>query len=127
MTGDEIAKLVMDAAFQIHRDLGPGLLETVYEVILARKLQRMGLNVKRQVSVPIEYDGVVFDEGFRADLIIEDKVVIELKSVETLRPVHAKQVLTYVRLLNCHLGLLVNFGERWLKDGFKRIAYKLEE
>ena len=102
-------------------------METIYEVILARKLQQMGLSVKRQVPVRIEYDGVVFDEGFRADLIVENKVVIELKSVGRLQPVHAKQLLTYIRLLNCRLGFLINFGERWLKDGFKRVVSELKE
>ena len=122
MTENEIAKRVMDAAFMIHRELGPGLLETVYEVILAKKLTEMGLAVERQVPVPIRFEGMVFDEGFRADLIIERKVIIELKSVEHLAPVHSKQLLTYLRLTGCRLGLLINFGEALLKDGFKRVA-----
>ena len=122
MTENEIAKRVMDAAFMIHRELGPGLLETVYEAILAKKLTDMGLAVERQVPVPIRFEGMVFDEGFRADLIIERKVIIELKSVEHLAPVHSKQLLTYLRLTGCRLGLLINFGEALLKDGFKRVA-----
>ena len=122
MTENEIAKRVMDAAFMIHRELGPGLLETVYEVILAKKLTEMGLAVERQVPVPIRFEGMVFDEGFRADLIIERKVIIELKSVEHLAPVHSKQLLTYLRLTGCRLGLLINFGEALLKDGYKRVA-----
>ena len=122
MTENEIAKRVMDAAFMIHRELGPGLLETVYEVILAKKLTEMDLAVERQVPVPIRFEGMVFDEGFRADLIIERKVIIELKSVEHLAPVHSKQLLTYLRLTGCRLGLLINFGEALLKDGFKRVA-----
>jgi len=122
MTENEIAKRVMDAAFIIHRALGPGLLETVYEVVLAKKLSDMGLHVERQVPVPIRFEGLAFDEGFRADLIIEHKLIIELKSVEHLAPVHAKQLLTYLRLSNCRLGLLINFGDVLLKDGIKRVA-----
>ncbi len=94
MTENEIAKQVMDAAFIIHRTLGPGLLETVYEVILAKKLSEMGVAVERQVPVPIQFENIKFDEGFRADLIVEKKVIVELKSVERLQPVHSKQLLT---------------------------------
>lgn len=94
MHENAIASKLMDAAFEIHRKLGPGLLETVYEVVLAKKLREQGLVVERQVAVPIEFDGVRFDEGFRADLIVERKVIVELKSVERLQPVHAKQLLT---------------------------------
>jgi len=122
MTENEIAKQVLDAAFVIHRELGPGLLETVYEVVLAKKLTDMGLFVERQVSVPIRFEGMVFDEGFRADLIVEHKVIIELKSVERLASIHGKQLLTYLRLSGCRLGLLINFGEVLLKDGIKRVA-----
>jgi GxxExxY protein len=127
MTENEIAKRVMDVAFLIHRELGPGLLETVYEVILARKLNDMGLGVERQVPVSIQFEGITFDEGFRADLIVEKKVIIEMKSVERLQPVHAKQLLTYLRLTKCRLGLLINFGENLLKDGFKRVVNGLDE
>jgi GxxExxY protein len=122
MAENEIANLVMDAAFQIHRELGPGLLESVYEVILAHRVADSGLIVERQVPVPIHYQGVVFDEGFRADLIVEKRVIIELKSVERLQPVHSKQLLTYLRLTDFRLGLLINFGENLLKDGFKRVV-----
>jgi GxxExxY protein len=122
MMENEIADRIMDAAFQIHRELGPGLLESVYEVILAQKVADSGLVVERQVPVPIRYQGVVFDEGFRADLIVEKRVIIELKSVERLQPVHSKQLLTYLRLTDCRLGLLINFGENLLKDGFKRVV-----
>jgi GxxExxY protein len=122
MTENEIADRIMDAAFQIHRELGPGLLESVYEVILAHKVADSGLVVQQQVSVPIRYQGLVFDEGFRADLIVEKRVIIELKSVERLQPVHSKQLLTYLRLADCRLGLLINFGENLLKDGFKRVV-----
>jgi len=122
MTENEIADRIMDAAFQMHRELGPGLLESVYEVILARKLTDTGLVVERQVPVPIRFQEIVFDEGFRADLFVEQKVIIELKSVERLQPVHSKQLLTYLRLTGCRLGLLINFGENLMKDGFKRVV-----
>lgn len=126
MTENEIATMIMDAAFSIHRELGPGLLESVYEVILARTLVDMGLAVERQVPVSIRFQNMVFDEGFRADLFVEKKVLIELKSVERLQPVHSKQLLTYLRLTDPRLGLLINFGENLLKDGFKRVANGLE-
>ncbi|MDD2582638.1 MAG: GxxExxY protein [Desulfuromonadaceae bacterium] len=126
MTENEIANMIMDAAFQIHRELGPGLLESVYEIILDRKLADMGLVVERQVPVQIRFQEIVFDEGFRADLFVEQKVIIELKSVERLQPVHSKQLLTYLRLTGCRLGLLINFGENLMKDGFKRIVNGLE-
>ena len=122
MTENEIAAKVMDVSFLIHRELGPGLLESVYETILARQLIDAGLTVERQVSVPILFQGISFDEGFRADLIVEKKLIIELKSVERLQPVHSKQLLTYLRLTGCRLGLLINFGENLLKDGIKRVA-----
>jgi GxxExxY protein len=126
MTENEIANVIMDAAFSIHRELGPGLLESVYEVILARKLTDMGFKVERQVPVPIQFQDIVFDEGFRAGIFVERKVIIELKSIEHLHPVHSKQLLTYLRLSGCRLGLLINFGENLLKDGFKRVANGLE-
>lgn len=122
MTENEIAAKVMDVSFLIHRELGPGLLESVYETILARQLIDAGLTIERQVSVPILFQGISFDEGFRADLIVEKKLIIELKSVERLQPVHSKQLLTYLRLTGCRLGLLINFGENLLKDGIKRVA-----
>jgi len=126
MTENEIASRVMDAAFLIHREIGPGLLESVYEVVLARLLVDMGLLVERQVPVAIRFQEIVFDVGFRADLFVEQKVIIELKSVERLQPVYSKQLLTYLRLTGCRLGLLINFGENLMKDGFKRIANGLE-
>lgn len=98
MNENEIAKIIVDAAFQVHKRLGPGLLETVYEVVLAHDLKRRGLKVKRQVPVAIIYDDIKFDEGFRADLIVEEKIIVELKSVEKVSPVHKKQLLTYLRL-----------------------------
>jgi GxxExxY protein len=122
MTENEISRQIVDAAFQIHTRLGPGLLESVYEVLMAHELRKRGLRVERQVPVRIAYDGIVFDEGFRADLIVEDLVIVELKSVETTAPVHGKQVLTYLRLTGKRLGLLVNFGEALIKHGIERVA-----
>ena len=122
MTEDEISRQIVDAAFQIHTRLGPGLLESVYEVLMAHELRKRGLRVERQVPVRIAYDGIVFDEGFRADLIVEDLVIVELKSVERTAPVHGKQVLTYLRLTGKRLGMLVNFGEALIKHGIERVA-----
>ena len=98
MTENELAKIVVDAAFHIHQRLGPGLLETVYRVVLAHELRRRGLAVEREVPVPIEFDGLKFDEGFRADLIVDNKLIVEIKSIESLHPVHKKQLLTYCGL-----------------------------
>ncbi len=122
MTENEIAKLVVDAAFQVHTRLGPGLLETVYEVALGYELKKRQLHVERQVPVPIVYDEIRFDEGFRADLIVEGKLVLELKSVEAVARVHKKQLLTYLRLMDKRLGLLINFGEELIKDGITRVV-----
>ena len=119
---NDVSGTIVDASFKIHTTLGPGLLESVYEAVLERELLRRGLRVRRQVPVPIRYDGLEFDEGFRADLLVADCVVVELKSVEQLHPVHAKQVLTYCKLLDYRLGLLINFGAALIKDGIKRIA-----
>ncbi|MEI7732789.1 MAG: GxxExxY protein [Verrucomicrobiota bacterium] len=119
---EQIAKDVVDASVKLHMKLGPGLLESVYEVILAHELEARGYRVERQKPIPIQYDGLVFDEGFRADLIVNNCFLIELKSVEKLAPVHGKQILTYLRLLGFRLGLLINFGEALVKDGIKRVA-----
>jgi len=119
---EEISAEVVDAAFHLHKDLGPGLLESVYEVVLAKLLEQRGLSVERQKPIPIHYAGLRFDEGFRADLIVEGSLLIELKSVENLAAVHGKQVLTYLRLLDLPLGLLINFGSATFKDGIKRIV-----
>ncbi|MBC8553546.1 MAG: GxxExxY protein [Candidatus Brocadiales bacterium] len=127
MTENEIGKVVVDAGIEVHKALGPGLFETVYEVVLTYELKRHGLNVERQVSIPIEYDGIKFDEGFRADIIIENKVILELKSVESVTKAHKKQVLTYLRLTGCRLGYLMNFGEDLMKYGITRIVNGLEE
>ena len=113
---------VIDAAFHIHKNLGPGLLESVYEVVLMRALEKRGLNAERQKAVPFEYDGMRFDEGLRVDLLVEDVLVLELKSVEVLAPVHSKQLLTYLRLMDRTLGLLINFGAATFKEGCKRIV-----
>jgi len=121
-TENEIAREIVDASFHVHSALGPGLLESVYEAILARELTKRGLSVVRQKPVPIHYDDLSFDEGFRADLIVNDLVIIELKSIEQVAPVHKKQLLTYLRLTNKRLGLLINFGSALIKDGIHRIA-----
>lgn len=119
---NQLSKLILDAAFKVHTNTGPGLLETVYEATLAYELRKVGLRVDRQVPIPIRYEELTFDEGFRADLLVEDKVIVELKSVEKLAPVHGKQLLTQLRLSDRRLGLLINFGEVRLKDGIQRIA-----
>ncbi len=122
MNIEAISSVVVDAAFHIHKDLGPGLLESVYEAVLARSLEKRGLKVERQNVVEFEYDGMHFSEGLRLDLLVEGQLVIELKSVESLAPVHAKQLLTYLKLLKLPLGLLINFGAATFKDGVKRIV-----
>jgi GxxExxY protein len=119
---EKLAALVVDTAFHLHRDLGPGLLESVYEAILARQLEDRGLFVARQKAVPIAFAGLVIDEGFRADIIVGGRLVVELKSVERLAEVHHKQLLTYLRLMRLPLGLLINFGSGMFKDGVKRIV-----
>jgi GxxExxY protein len=121
MTENEIAKLVLDAAFAVHTKLGPGLLESVYEVILAYELKKRGLTAEPQKSMPILYDNIRFDEAFRSDVVVNGKVIAELKSVEALLLVHAKQLLTQLRLSGLKLGLLINFGEAHLKNGIKRV------
>ena len=127
MTENQIAKEVVDAAVKIHTRLGPGLLESVYEIILARELEKRGLRVERQVAIPIDYEGARFDEGFRADIIVEGMVILELKSVEQNAKVHSKQLFTYLKLADKRLGLLLNFGAELMKDGIKRIANSMPE
>ena len=124
---NEIAKLVVDAAYHVHTKLGPGLLESVYEVVLAHEIEKRGLAIKRQVSIPIQYDELVFDEGFRADIVVEDSVILELKSVEAVASVHKKQLLTYLKLADKRLGILLNFGAPLIKKGIFRIVNNLEE
>lgn len=127
MDENEIGKIAVDAAVQIHRELGPGLLESVYEAVLAKELENRGLSVQRQVPVPIVYRGIRFDEGFRADIIVEGKIVLELKSVEQIAKAHPKQVLTYLRLTGLRLGFLLNFGAALMKDGIERVVNGLPE
>jgi iron complex transport system substrate-binding protein len=119
---EEIATIVVDCALNLHKDLGPGLLESVYETVLARILEHRGLIVERQKLVPICYQGLTFDEGFRLDMLVDRQLIVELKSVETIHPVHPKQLLTYLRLMDLPLGLLINFGAPLLKDGLRRIV-----
>ena len=127
MTENAIAKEIVDAAFRIHTTLGPGLLESVYDVVLAYELSQRGLRVARQQPIPVVYGNVRMDTGFRADLIVEDKVIVEIKSVEALAPVHRKQLLTYLKLADKRLGLLINFQGALIKDGITRVVNGLEE
>lgn len=127
LSENQLSKIILDAAFKVHTHTGPGLLESVYEVTLAHELRKAGLGVERQVAIPIRYDELTFDEGFRADLLVEAKVIVELKSVEQLARVHGKQLLTQLRLSDCKLGLLINFGEVHLKNGIERVVNGLPE
>jgi GxxExxY protein len=127
LTENEIAKEIVDAAFKVHTTLGPGLLESVYEAVLAHELSKRGLHAERQKSLPVVYENIRLDEGFRVDLMVSDKVIVELKSVEGVAPVHKKQLLTYLRLADKRLGLLINFGEARIKDGITRIVNKLTD
>ena len=121
MTENEIGKIIVNCAVRLHMELGPGLLETVYEILLVHLLQEAGLKVERQIPIPIRFRGIQFDEGFRADVVVEDKVILELKSVENVSKAHKKQVLTYLKLTGKKLGYLLNFGEGMMKDGISRI------
>jgi GxxExxY protein len=127
MTENEIATVVVDAAYRVHVALGPGLLESVYQAALIHELGKRELDVVVEKVIPVVYGGVEIAEGFRADLVIEDKVIIELKSVEKILPVHKKQLLTYLRLADKRLGLLINFGAPFIKHGITRIVNRLEE
>jgi len=122
MTENELAKIIVDLCLKIHRTLGPGLLESVYEEILFYELNKLGILVDKQVNIPVTYESVLLDLGFRADLVVENKLLIELKSVEVIQPVHKKQLLTYLKLTCSKLGLLVNFNVELMKDGIIRIA-----
>jgi len=122
MTENDIATAVLDAAFKIHRILGPGLLESVYQATLDFELQKRGLRVIQQVGLPVYYEEIKLELGFRVDLIVADKVIIEIKSVEALAPVHRKQLLTYLRLMNLRLGLLLNFNVELMKNGIQRVV-----
>jgi GxxExxY protein len=119
---EELAQLTVDAAFHLHRDLGPGLLESVYETLLAIRLERLGLRVDRQKPIDILYDGILLPGAFVADLIVEGRLVIELKCTERTAPVHVKQLLTYLRLMDLPLGLLINFGAATFREGVRRVA-----
>jgi GxxExxY protein len=127
MRPNAISGEVIDAAYSVHVGLGPGLLESVYRVVLAKELESRGLHVVQEQKVPVEYKGLTFDMGFRVDLIVERVVIVEIKSVETLAPVHAKQLLTYLRLTRLPLGLLLNFNVALIKDGIVRIVNGLRE
>jgi GxxExxY protein len=119
---EELARLAIDCGLKIHRELGPGLLESVYEAVLAREIGNRGVKVDRQVPVAIEYDGLAFAEGFRADLLIDDNLIVEVKSVDRIQPVHGKQLLTYLRLTGRPLGVLLNFGGATFREGIRRIV-----
>lgn len=125
MTENEIARIIVDKCYHIHVALGPGLLESVYEEVLYYELIQEGLNIKRQQDLPVFYKSLKMDVGFRADLIVENKVIVELKSVEKIAPVHQKQLLTYLKISELKLGLLVNFNEALIKQGITRIVNKL--
>jgi GxxExxY protein len=122
-----IAKEIVDAAYKIHTKLGPGLLESVYEVILAHELKKRGLRVQRQLPVPIVWEDIQFQDGYRLDLLVQDKVLVEVKSIENVERVHKKQLLTYLRLLNKRLGILINFNQELIRDGVSRVVNGLEE
>jgi GxxExxY protein len=125
MTENEIAKIVVDCCYKIHTTLGPGLFESVYEQALIYELEKRGLNFEQQKGIPVYYDEIKMEMGFRADIIVENKVILELKSQELLAPVHSKQLLTYLRVSGLKLGLLINFGEALIKDGIHRIVNNL--
>jgi GxxExxY protein len=127
MTENEIGTIVVDASISVHRELGPGLLESVYEIVLAYELQGRGLRVNRQVPIPIRYKDMTFAEAFRGDLVVEEKVIVEVKSVERVSEAHKKQVQTYLRLTGCKLGFLLNFGEALMKRGISRVVNGLED
>ncbi|MFN7948031.1 MAG: GxxExxY protein [Blastocatellia bacterium] len=127
MRENEITGIIVDAAYHIHTTLGPGLLESVYEAALAYELEKRGLKVVRQQAIPVVYETVHLEMGFRADLIVENQVIVEIKSVEIMAPVHRKQLLTYLRLADKRVGLLINFGSELIKDGISRVVNGLKE
>ena len=127
MNENAISQIIVDAAMQVHREMGPGLFESVYEAVMAFELADRGLRVERQVVVPVRYKGLQIEEGFRADLVVNGLVMVELKSVEQLANVHKKQLLTYLKLSGCKLGLLLNFGGALLRDGIVRIVNGLPD
>ncbi|TLX72646.1 GxxExxY protein [Labilibacter sediminis] len=121
MSIENTFKTILDCAFNIHSDLGPGLLESAYEECLFYELKQAGLKVEKQKALPLVYKDVILDAGYRVDLLVEDKIIIELKAVEALADIHLAQILTYMKLADCHLGLLVNFNVKHLKQGIKRV------
>ena len=123
MIENELTEIIIECSIKVHKILGPGLLESVYEKTLAYELQKRGLKVACQVPITICYDDIVFEEGFRADIIVNDCVILELKSIKDFDPIHTKQLLTYLRLADKKLGLLINFNKELLKDGIKRVIY----
>ncbi len=125
MTENELSKVIVDCCFKIHTSLGPGLLESVYEELLCYELRKSNLNLKRQQAIPVVYDNLKMELGFRADIIVENKVIIEIKSIEAIAPVHRKQLLTYLKITDLKLGLLVNFNVALIKDGVQRIVNNL--
>jgi GxxExxY protein len=125
MTENEIATIIVDAAYTIHKRLGPGLLESVYEATLAYELEKRGLQVSKQQAMPVIYEAVRMDIGFRADLVVEGKVIVEIKSIDAIAPVHRKQLLTYLRVTNKRLGPLINFNVELIKDGITRVVNNL--
>ena len=127
MTENAVAKEIVDVAFRVHLVLGPGLFESVYEAVLASELEKRGLHIARQQPIPVVYEGTRFEMGFRADLVVEDKVIVEIKSLGEIAPVHKKELLTYLRLADKRLGLLINFNVVLIKDGITRIVNGLEE
>jgi GxxExxY protein len=127
MTENELGTIIVESAIAVHRELGAGLLETVYEVALTYELRQRGLKAERQVAIPIQYKGIRFEEGFRADIFVEDRIIVELKSAEKTTAAHRKQIQTYVRLAERKLGYLLNFGEAVMKDGITRAVNGLEE
>ena len=125
MQENEIGTKIVETATEIHKTLGPGLLETVYEIVMTNELLSQGLKVERQVPISIQYKTNKFTEGFRADIIVENKIILEIKSIESINNVHKKQLLTYLKLSNKKLGYLLNFGENLMKNGITRIANRL--
>ncbi len=125
MNENDISKILVDCCFKVHTELGPGLLESVYEEVMSYEIIKRGLSLERQKGIPVVYDNIKMELGFRADIIVENKVIIELKSIEAIAPVHSKQLLTYLKLTGMKLGLLVNFNEALIKDGIKRIVNNL--
>ena len=127
MTENEIATIVVDAAYKIHKTLGPGLFESVYETLMVYELTQRGLTVVAQQGIPVVYEEIWLEKGFRADLVVNGKVIIEIKSVDALAPVHRKQLATYLRLMDKRLGLLINFNVDLIKDGIKRVVNQMAD